>query len=173
MTLTPRATPAPPRRSGPPCAREVLDWPNRSKLAHAFRWRYIYKRLKLAQLLGQLVLASSSHLCKSDRALYQASPFSFKCSRIYRTLILVGSKMAVRMAPSPAVPLVHLGRDQRDVIALERRHPVVVHEHPRAERRVVRHDLARGGGGGGRRRQPGRDWQQRNQDHCVDHCDSQ
>jgi hypothetical protein len=33
----------------------VLDWPNRSKLAHAFLCEYSYKRLKkLAQLLGQL-----------------------------------------------------------------------------------------------------------------------
>ena len=35
-------------------ARKVLDWPKRCKLAHAFLWEYSYKRLKLAQLLGQL-----------------------------------------------------------------------------------------------------------------------
>jgi hypothetical protein len=31
----------------------VLGWPNICKLAHAFRWEYSYKMLKLAQLLGQ------------------------------------------------------------------------------------------------------------------------
>ena len=30
----------------------VLDWPKRCKLAHAFRWEYIYKGQKVAQLLG-------------------------------------------------------------------------------------------------------------------------
>ena len=35
-------------------ARKVLGWPKRCKLAHVFMWEYIYKRLKLAQLLGQL-----------------------------------------------------------------------------------------------------------------------
>jgi hypothetical protein len=34
--------------------RMVLGWPKRCKLAHAFRWEYSYKRLKLAQLLGKL-----------------------------------------------------------------------------------------------------------------------
>ena len=32
----------------------MLDWPKRCKLAHACLWGYSYKRLKLAQLLGQL-----------------------------------------------------------------------------------------------------------------------
>jgi hypothetical protein len=32
----------------------VLDWPNICKLAHVFLREYSYKRLKLAQLLGQL-----------------------------------------------------------------------------------------------------------------------
>jgi hypothetical protein len=31
----------------------VLGGPRRRKLAHAFLWEYIYKRLKLAQLLGR------------------------------------------------------------------------------------------------------------------------
>ena len=35
-------------------AREVLGWPKRCKLTHAGLWEYNYKRLKLAQLLGQL-----------------------------------------------------------------------------------------------------------------------
>jgi hypothetical protein len=35
-------------------ARKMLGWFKRCKLAHAFLWEYIYKRLKLAQLLGQL-----------------------------------------------------------------------------------------------------------------------
>jgi hypothetical protein len=39
-----------------PCARSkvVSGWPKRYKLTHAFLWEYSYKRLKLAQLLGQL-----------------------------------------------------------------------------------------------------------------------
>ena len=32
----------------------MLGWPKRCKLAHAFLWEYSCKRLKLAQLLGQL-----------------------------------------------------------------------------------------------------------------------
>ena len=35
-------------------ARKLLGWPKRCKLAHAFLWEHSYKRLKLAQLLGQL-----------------------------------------------------------------------------------------------------------------------
>ena len=35
-------------------ARKVLGWPKICKLAHAFLWEYSLKRLKLAQLLGQL-----------------------------------------------------------------------------------------------------------------------
>ena len=35
-------------------ARNVLGWPRRCKLAHAFVWEYSCKRLKLAQLVGQL-----------------------------------------------------------------------------------------------------------------------
>ena len=35
-------------------AREVLGWPKRCQLAHAFQWEYNHQRLKLAQLLGQL-----------------------------------------------------------------------------------------------------------------------
>jgi hypothetical protein len=31
----------------------VLGWPKLRKLAQAFLWEYSYKRLKLAQLLGQ------------------------------------------------------------------------------------------------------------------------
>jgi hypothetical protein len=37
-----------------PVAREVLGWPRRFKLAHAFLRGYSDKKLKLAQLLGQL-----------------------------------------------------------------------------------------------------------------------
>jgi hypothetical protein len=37
------------------CSEEgVTGWPKRSKLAQAFLWEYSDKRLKLAQLLGQL-----------------------------------------------------------------------------------------------------------------------
>jgi hypothetical protein len=32
----------------------MLGWPEICKLAHAFLWEYSYKRLKLAQRLGQL-----------------------------------------------------------------------------------------------------------------------
>ena len=41
-------------------AREVSDGPKRCKLAHAFMlmWQYSYKGLELAQILGQLSLAS-------------------------------------------------------------------------------------------------------------------
>ena len=39
-------------RSGT-AARKVLGWPKICKLAHAFLQEYSYKRLKLAQLLGQ------------------------------------------------------------------------------------------------------------------------
>ena len=35
-------------------ARKVFGWPKRCRLAHAFLQKYSYKRLKLAQLLGQL-----------------------------------------------------------------------------------------------------------------------
>ena len=35
-------------------ARKVLGWPKRCKLAHAFLQEYSHKRLKLAQVLGQL-----------------------------------------------------------------------------------------------------------------------
>jgi hypothetical protein len=35
-------------------ARKVSGRPKRCKLAHTFPWEYSYKRLKLAQLLGQL-----------------------------------------------------------------------------------------------------------------------
>jgi hypothetical protein len=37
-------------------ARQVLGWPRRRKLAHAVPWEHIYKRRKLAQLLGQQVV---------------------------------------------------------------------------------------------------------------------
>jgi hypothetical protein len=37
-----------------PMARKVLGWPKQCKLARAFMWEYSYKRLELAQLLGQL-----------------------------------------------------------------------------------------------------------------------
>ena len=47
---------------------EFLGWPKRCKLAHAFLWKYSYKRLELAQLLGQhgslLTLAMSSAICQ-------------------------------------------------------------------------------------------------------------
>jgi hypothetical protein len=41
-------------------AREVSDGPKKCKLAHAFMlmWEYSYKGLELAQILGQLSLAS-------------------------------------------------------------------------------------------------------------------
>jgi hypothetical protein len=50
-------------------ARKVSGWPNRCKLAHAFLWEYSYKRLKLAQLLGQLgvFLTKASGLAKQQK----------------------------------------------------------------------------------------------------------
>jgi hypothetical protein len=46
-------------------ARKVLGWPKRRKLAHAFPWEYMCKRLKLAQFLGRhgAFLACSSRRC--------------------------------------------------------------------------------------------------------------
>ena len=41
-------------RNPPLRARNVSGWPKRCKLAHAFLWEDSYRRLKLAQLLGQL-----------------------------------------------------------------------------------------------------------------------
>ena len=35
-------------------ARQMLGWPKRCKLAHAFLWAYSDQRLKMAQPLGQL-----------------------------------------------------------------------------------------------------------------------
>jgi hypothetical protein len=50
-------------------ARKVLGWPKRCKLAHAFLWEYSYKRLKLAQLLGQLgVFLTCRHDIRSSRS---------------------------------------------------------------------------------------------------------
>jgi hypothetical protein len=42
-------------------ARRVLGWPERYELAHAFLWEYSCKRLKLAQLLGQLGVFLTLH----------------------------------------------------------------------------------------------------------------
>ena len=43
------------RPDADPLARKkVLGWPKRRKLAHTFLWGCGYKKLKLAQLLGQL-----------------------------------------------------------------------------------------------------------------------
>jgi hypothetical protein len=42
------------RHEVPLAAKKLLGWPKRYKLAHAFLWEYSCKRLKLAQLLGQL-----------------------------------------------------------------------------------------------------------------------
>jgi hypothetical protein len=40
--------------ANPAVARKVLGWPERCKLATALLWKYGCKRLKSAQLLGQL-----------------------------------------------------------------------------------------------------------------------
>jgi hypothetical protein len=50
----------PPASRARPQARKVLGWPKRRKLAHAFLWEYSYKRLQLAQLLGQLGIFRTS-----------------------------------------------------------------------------------------------------------------
>ena len=39
-----------------PQARKVLGLPKSCELAHAFLWEYSQRRLKLAQLLGQLAV---------------------------------------------------------------------------------------------------------------------
>jgi hypothetical protein len=66
MTDSPMATPPPPAPFSMPAylplpspavsaiVRKMLGWPTRRKLVHAFLWEHSYKRLKLAQLLGQL-----------------------------------------------------------------------------------------------------------------------
>jgi hypothetical protein len=50
-----------PGRGPLPRARKFLGWPKICKLAHAFRWEYSYKKLKLAQLLGQLGVFLTVH----------------------------------------------------------------------------------------------------------------
>ena len=40
-------------------AKKVLGRPKRCQLAHAFLWEHCYKRLELAQLLGQLLASIS------------------------------------------------------------------------------------------------------------------
>jgi hypothetical protein len=40
----------------------VLGWPKRCKLAYSFLWDYSYRRLKLAQLLGQLGVFLTLHI---------------------------------------------------------------------------------------------------------------
>ncbi len=77
----PHARPRPPRAVAPahpralrrPPARKVLGWPKRCKLAHAFLWAYSYKRLKLAQLLGQLGV-----FLTCDPARNASTPFNTK-----------------------------------------------------------------------------------------------
>jgi hypothetical protein len=60
VAAVPRPNPAVDRRQrqggrrGGAGGRTVLGWPKRCKLAHAFLWGYSDKRLKLAQLLGEL-----------------------------------------------------------------------------------------------------------------------
>ena len=43
----------------------MLDWPKNCKLAHAFLWEYWCKRLKLAQLLGQLGVFLTLSRCQA------------------------------------------------------------------------------------------------------------
>jgi hypothetical protein len=42
-------------------ARKVSGWPKRYKLAHAFLWQYSHKKLKSAQLLGQVGVFLTCH----------------------------------------------------------------------------------------------------------------
>ena len=44
----------------------MSGWPKRCQLAHAFLWGYNGKRLKLAQLLGQLGIFQIPHLAAND-----------------------------------------------------------------------------------------------------------
>jgi hypothetical protein len=48
-------------------ARKAFGWPKRCKLACAFTWDYIYKGLKLAQLLGQLGVFLTRKFARLDR----------------------------------------------------------------------------------------------------------
>ena len=60
------------------CEREeVSGWPKICQLAHAFMWEYSYKRLKLAQLLGQLgvfLTCTTSSSSASSSAISAAQP---------------------------------------------------------------------------------------------------
>jgi hypothetical protein len=64
-------------------ARKVLGWPKRCRLAHGFRREHSCKRLKLAQLLGQLGVfltwscqSSSSCHSRSGLKVFASSPHS-------------------------------------------------------------------------------------------------
>ena len=52
----------------------MLGWPKRCKLAHALLWEYAYKRLMLAQLLGQ----PDSHFREVDIRADQRGPIRGK-----------------------------------------------------------------------------------------------
>jgi hypothetical protein len=69
---------------GLPRAREVLGRPKIRTLAHVFLWECGYKRLKLAQLLGQLgAILTWVSIFASHRAPHAPSPGTLSvCSRI-------------------------------------------------------------------------------------------
>ena len=68
-TTTGASRPRSQRNSSWYCSKKVLGWPKRCKLAHASLWEYSYKRLKLAQLLGQLgVSLTCSTSCRISGA---------------------------------------------------------------------------------------------------------
>jgi hypothetical protein len=53
-SLPPKNSRSSSRTFGARCVRKASGWPKECKLAHAFQWGYMQKRLGLAQLLGQL-----------------------------------------------------------------------------------------------------------------------
>jgi hypothetical protein len=71
----PRTTSSSSRPHPRAAAREVSGWPNRCKLelAHAFLWKYGCKRLKLAQLLGQLGVLLTCSLASPNLAFFPQS----------------------------------------------------------------------------------------------------
>jgi hypothetical protein len=54
----------------------VLGWPKRCRLAHVFLWEYSYKRLELAQVLGQLGVFLTCQLMPAQASGGRTTPSS-------------------------------------------------------------------------------------------------
>ena len=86
----------------------VLGWPKRCKLARAFRWEYnSYKRLDLAQLLGQrgvfLTFACVAPTAASRRRSSAVPPDAAAASASGAARRYLGTQAAQTVAPSPSV----------------------------------------------------------------------